>query len=328
MTADFAQLAPMQEDWRSLAERSRNVFGTWEWAEAWWRHYGRDAELRTTVVPSVAVLPLYVDSNGPLRILRFLGTPHADEVGPVCAPEDRAEAAAGLREVLDEGGFQLFLGDSVPPGWAKPLGARVVERTSNPVVSLTESSWDEYLAKRSSNFRQQVRTAERRLARDRSLEFRLTDRDRLEQDLDLLFALHRARWPGSHWFAEAEAFHRDFAAIALERGWLRLWVLELDGQGAAAWLGYRFAGVESYYQAGRDPELRRERVGFVLIAHTIREALQDGMDEYRLLRGDESFKYRFATSDPGLETIARPNGFVGRAALALRNARRKLRRGG
>jgi CelD/BcsL family acetyltransferase involved in cellulose biosynthesis len=326
VTTDFAQLAPMKEDWQALAERSRNVFATWEWAETWWKHFGREEELRTRLIPSVAVLPLYVDTNGPLRILRFIGTPHADEVGPVCAPEDRAAAAAALRDALGEGGFHLFLGDSVPPGWAKPLGARIVERTSSPIVSLTEGSWDEYLAKRSSNFRQQVRTAERRLARDRSLEFRLTDQDRLRQDLDLLFALHRARWPGSHWFAEAEAFHREFAAIALERGWLRLWVLELDGHGAAGWLGYRFAGVESYYQAGRDPALRRERVGFVLLAHTIREALQDGMDEYRLLRGDESFKYRFATSDPGLETIARPNGALGRVALALRTARRRLSR--
>ena len=327
MTTDFAQLAPMKEDWRALAERSRNVFGTWEWAETWWRHFGGDGELRTTLVPEVAALPLYVDRTGPFRMLRFLGTGPADEVGPVCAPEDREAAGAALRDVLDQGGFDLFLGDSLPPGWAAPLGARVVERTSSPVVSLAESSWDEYLAARSSNFRQQVRTAERRLAGDRGLEFRLTSPDRLQEDLDLLFALHRARWPGSHWFADAEAFHRDFAAVASERGWLRLWILELEGKPVAAWLGYRFAGVESYYQAGRDPGLRRERVGFVLLAHTIREALQDGIDEYRLLRGDESFKYRFATSDPGLETIARPNGALGTAALALRTIRRKLSRG-
>jgi CelD/BcsL family acetyltransferase involved in cellulose biosynthesis len=195
------------------------------------------------------------------------------------------------------------------------------------VVSLAEPTWDEYLAARSSNFRQQVRTAERKL-HDRGLAFRLSDADHLRRDLDLLFELHRARWPGSPWFADAEAFHRDFAALALEHGWLRLWILELDGRPAAAWLGYRFAGIESYYQAGRDPALQKERVGFVLLAHTIREALQDGMDEYRLLRGDEQFKYRFATSDPGLETLARPNGLLGNAALGLRTARRKLKRGG
>lgn len=321
--SSFEELASLEGDWRALAERSRSVFGTWEWAETWWRHFGGDGELRTTLLPSVAVLPLYVQRQGPFRVLRFLGQGHADEVGPVCAPDDRDAAATAFSEAFARGGFHLFLGDNLVPGWAERLGARVVERTSSPVVSLTEPTWDEFLAGRSSNFRQQVRTAERRLA-DRGLRFRLTeDPGRLRHDLDVLFALHRARWPGSHWFAAAEAFHRDFAALALERGWLRLWLLELDGAVAAAWLGYRFAGIESYYQAGRDPALRRERVGFVLLAHSIREALADGMSEYRLLRGDETFKYRFATSDPGLETLARPGGPLGKVALALRTIRRK-----
>ena len=318
---DFAQLAPLKEDWNALAARSRNLFGTWEWAETWWRHFGGDGELRTTRVPS-AVLPLYVERKGPLRLLRFLGQGHADEVGPVCAPEDRDAAAAGLRDALAAGGYHLFLGDGLTPGWGELLGARVVERTRSPVVSLDTGSWDDFLATRSSNFRQQLRSAERRLA-DRGAAFRLTDRERLDGDLDALFALHRKRWPGSPWFADAEAFHRDFAALALERSWLRLWTLEVESRPVAAWLGYRFAGIESYYQAGRDPTLQKERVGFVLLAHSIREALADGMDEYRLLRGDEAFKYRFATSDPGLELLARPNGALGRAALALRTARRR-----
>jgi CelD/BcsL family acetyltransferase involved in cellulose biosynthesis len=309
--------------WRALAERSRNVFATPEWAETWWRHFGEGRELRTKIVPPVAVLPLYTERAGPFRLLRFLGQGHADEVGPVCAPEDRDAAAASMRDVFTGGGFQLFLGDGLPPGWAEPLGARVVERTSSPVVTFGGESWDEYLATRSSNFRQQLRASERALA-GRGPTFRLTgDPDRLAPDLDVLFALHRARWPDSPWFTPAEAFHRDFAALALERGWLRLWLLELDGRPAAAWLGYRFAGIESYYQAGRDPGLQRERVGLVLLAHTIREALADGMDEYRLLRGGESFKYRFATSDPGVEILARPRGATGRAALALRTLRRR-----
>ena len=90
-----------------------------------------------------------------------------------------------------------------------------------------------------------------------------------------------ARWPGSHWFAAAEAFHRDFAAVALERGWLRLWVIELDGRPAAAWYGFRFEGIDSYYQGGRDPALTRERLGLVLTIHTVREAIADGIEEYR-----------------------------------------------
>jgi CelD/BcsL family acetyltransferase involved in cellulose biosynthesis len=71
----------------------------------------------------------------------------------------------------------------------------------------------------------------------------------------------------------------------------------------------------------------------VLLAHSIREAAADGMREYRLLRGAESFKLRFAEADPGVETFALARGAAGRASrvavgVALRSAtvRTALRR--
>jgi CelD/BcsL family acetyltransferase involved in cellulose biosynthesis len=73
--------------------------------------------------------------------------------------------------------------------------------------------------------------------------------------------------------------------------------------------------VESYYQAGRDPAWNDASVGFVLLAHSIRAALEDGVREYRFLRGHEPFKYRFADADPGLQTVAVARGAVGAAAV-------------
>jgi hypothetical protein len=57
-------------------------------------------------------------------------------------------------------------------------------------------------------------------------------------------------------------------------------------------------------------------VGFVLLAHSIRAAVQDGIKEYRFLRGHEAHKYRLAMEDPGLETKALTRGPVGRLALS------------
>jgi CelD/BcsL family acetyltransferase involved in cellulose biosynthesis len=327
-------LDALRDDWTRLGEQSGNVFTTWEWASIWWRHYGRGRHLQLSVCrdgggAAVAILPLHLATTRPIRILRLLGCDQADELGPVCAAESREAAAGALRHVLDAGDWNVFLGDHFPgtEPWAELLAGRVVDRTSSPVLSLAEASWDEFLAARSQNLRQQVRRFERRLAGAHELRYRLSnDPALLERDLDTLFALHRARWSGSPWFSDEEAFHREFAASALERGWLRLWLLELDGAPAAAWLGFRFAGIESYYQAGRDPAFERESVGFVLLAHTIREALQDGMSEYRFLRGGEAYKYRFVTADPGLVTVARAKGVVGTAALAARRLRRRLRR--
>jgi CelD/BcsL family acetyltransferase involved in cellulose biosynthesis len=65
-------------------------------------------------------------------------------------------------------------------------------------------------------------------------------------------------------------------------------------------------------------------VGFVLLAHSIREAMRDGMREYRLLRGGEPYKARFSSRDPGLETIAVPHGVRGAAALGAATAARSL----
>ena len=39
------------------------------------------------------------------------------------------------------------------------------------------------------------------------------------------------------------------------------------------------------------------------------------MDEYRFLEGSEAYKYRFASEDEGLDTIAIPRSLRGRAAV-------------
>ena len=139
--------------------------------------------------------------------------------------------------------------------------------------------------------------------------------------LTLLFRLHRQRWGNAATpFLLAEPFHRDFATQAFHQGWLRLWFLEIDGKPVAALHGFRFAGADSAYQAGRDPAFRQQPVGFVLLAHAVREALTDGMGEYRLLRGGAAYKERFATGDPGLETFGLPRGASAQLLLTAAHA--------
>jgi CelD/BcsL family acetyltransferase involved in cellulose biosynthesis len=195
------------------------------------------------------------------------------------------------------------------------------------VLELTTGDWEEFLAGRSTNLRQQVRRRERRLARGHDMRFRLVDdADALPAALDALFALHQSRWAdaGATDFARTQQFHRAFAARALERGWLRLWLLEVDDHPVAVWYGFRFGGADWYYQSGRDPDWERYSVGAVLLAHTIRDCVEAGLPRYLLLRGDEPYKQRFATADPGLETVALGTGVLGRAALFVADAARRL----
>ncbi len=328
-----ADLAAIREEWTALAERAGNLFATWEWADAWWRVYGEDRELFVTACRDgaggeiVAVLPLYLSRGRPVRTLRFLGHGPADQLGPVCAPGDRDRTADALRALLRSRRreWDLLLAERLAPaeGWFARLGGNVVHRENSPILATEGLGFDEFLASRSRNFREQVKRRDRKLRREHEVEIRLADSNSLDADLDTLFGLHEARWD-----EESEAlagkrseFHRRFARAALERGWLRLWVLEADGAPRAAWYGFRFAQMDWYYQSGRDPAWERQSVGFVLLSHTIRQAFDDGMREYKLLRGGEEYKDRFSSGDPGLETIALPRGPVGRGALlAARSA--------
>jgi CelD/BcsL family acetyltransferase involved in cellulose biosynthesis len=330
-------LESIREDWTAAAERSGNIFATWEWAVTWWRHFGAGRPLLATVCRDgderlLGVLPLYLSTARPLRVLRFLGSGPADRQGPICGPDDRPALARALLEALAGTlpRWDVLLAERLPSeeGWDRLLGTATIRHESCPVLELAGRSWDELLASATANFRQQVRSRERRLLRSHRLRFRLADDPaRLPHDLATLVRLHEARWgsAGSGAFrARRRAFHEDFAALALRRGWLRLWLLELDDRPAAAWYGFRYGGAEWFYQGGRDPAHDRLSVGFVLMAHTIREAADAGLARYHLLRGDEAYKARFATADAGLATAALARGARGRAALAAARAAQAL----
>jgi CelD/BcsL family acetyltransferase involved in cellulose biosynthesis len=274
---------------------------------------------------AVAVLPLYRARRGPLRVVRMIGHGVADQLAPVCAPDDRPAAARALRQVLDDPGdpWHVALLDRLPgeDDWPGLLGdASVERRESSPVLDAGGATFDEWLRSQSRNFREQVRRRERRLVKSHDVAFELCDDpDRFDDDYDTLVRLHRARFgdQSRSFDPPRDALHREFGRHALERGWLRLWTLRVDGRAAAAWLGYRMGGCEWYYQAGREPDFERESVGFVLMVHTIREALDAGMREYRLLLGDEPYKARFANADHGLDTVMYVRGPAGRAARAI-----------
>jgi CelD/BcsL family acetyltransferase involved in cellulose biosynthesis len=319
-------LEDLRDEWAPVARASRNVFATWEWLATWWQHFGRDKQLAVGVARDAdgvvrAIVPCYLWTTRPVRIVRFLGHNSGAELGPICDPRDRGIAGKLLGWTVERTACDLFLGEGLHPSapWAEQLTARVQRRSPCPVLQLEYRDWDAYLGSRSANFRQQLRRKERKLIREHGLEYRLvTGADRLDDHLDALFSLHSARWQDGETLFLTDGgkhFHRRFARLAAREGWLRLWFLELDGHPAAAWYGFRFEGVETYYQLGRDPEWERASVGLLVVAHSIREAIGDGVDEYRLGPGDQAYKYRFSDTGPEMETIVLPKTTGGKVAF-------------
>jgi CelD/BcsL family acetyltransferase involved in cellulose biosynthesis len=82
--------------------------------------------------------------------------------------------------------------------------------------------------------------------------------------------------------------------LALERGWLRLYVLRLDGRPAASLYGFKYGPVFYFYQSGLDPSFEKQSVGLVIMGLAIQKAIEEGAEEYDFLHGGESYKFLWA----------------------------------
>lgn len=302
--------------WRDLAELRENPFLSPEWylaalesqpaEEPFALAWRRDGELR-------GVLPLVRAAHGPLRILRFAAARRGDWFTPACRPADEGEMADAVAAFLaaEKRSWHALRLDRIDSECAWPAALAGVEgggirlapsRREDvlPYVEFGEGGFEGYLAGRSRNFRSQLGRRRRKLERDHGLSFRLTaEPGELSADMETFFRLHDERWrsreEASSQSEVAREHQRLFAAAALERGWLRLWIAEADGRPAAAWYGWRIGQRYCYALSGLSEEFERHGLGTVLLAHTIEQAAAEGAAIYDLMWGDEGYKQRFET---------------------------------
>jgi CelD/BcsL family acetyltransferase involved in cellulose biosynthesis len=350
LVTEISEVKALAAEWRPLAERRGNAFVTPEWFLAWLHQCGQGWEPRVAVVRTfhgtlLGLLPLVSSQSSGRQALRFCPVgdhfhPVADAgdeeavtiaAAPAVAPRNRGPRSLQLENVDAGGGWWQALAE------ASTARLATVERGESvlPFVELAGLGWDEYLAGRSRQLRSQLGRKLRSLRKEHDVQFRRTRRsEEVPADLGTLFRLHDARWaerPGSSALADPaiRAFHLEFATAALERGWLRLSLMEVDGEPIAALYGWLIGGRWSYYQAGFDPAWSRHSPGFLMLAETIREAIEDGASEYDMLLGEEAFKRRFATSSRRVCSVllaprGRPAHIGAAAGVRLRRAWRRL----
>jgi CelD/BcsL family acetyltransferase involved in cellulose biosynthesis len=350
LLTEVGAVEALADEWRAKAERRGNPFVTPEWFLAWLRHCGRGWDPYVAVVRAEdgglrGLLPLISSNHGARRELRFC--PLGDCFHPVAdAQDEEAVAVAAAPAVaLPDSGFRSLVLERIDGsgGWwralaaAAPTALATVERGESALtcVGLSGLSWDDYLAARSGKFRNQLRRNQRQLDEEHDVQVRRTRRpEEVADDLGILFSLHDARWaeqPGRSALADPaiREFHLEFAAAALEHGWLRLYVMEIDGVPVAARYGWLIGDRWSNYNSGWDPAWSRRSPGFLLQVHTIKEAIEEGASEYDMLLGAEDYKGRFGSSsrtarDVLLVRQGHPAHLGAAAGVRLRRAWRRL----
>lgn len=118
------------------------------------------------------------------------------------------------------------------------------------------------------------------------------------KNLDIFLDLHSRRWrkrglPGAFGLPKVKRFQQDFVQRAGAEGWLRLHTLWQEGQPIGALYAMRAGKGTFFYQSGFDPGAGKVSPGTILVARSIRRAIEDGCTVFDFLRGAEPYKMRW-----------------------------------
>ena len=356
---DQSAFVALREEWSELLQASDSdcLFLTWEWLYTWWNHLARDRKLSILIVRRngqlIALAPLCLrPASLPrlrvLPVLEFLGNGCVGSdyldfiVRGGCDSEAREALASALvdeRAVLDW--TQLRRGSCAAAGITADLGDRswsVSEAVTNTCafISLAGMTWESYLATLGAEHRYNFHRKWKRMNRDYSVQFeQVQTEEQCRESMDLVMELHNMRWRGrggSDAFNTPGlvAFHREFSRLALQRGWLRLYVLRLNRQPAACLYGFRYGKTFYFYQSGFDSAYQKQSVGLVSMGLGIQHAIAEGAEEYDLLHGAEQYKSHWSRESRELSRLELyPPGGIGRicrASIELERSARRLAR--
>jgi CelD/BcsL family acetyltransferase involved in cellulose biosynthesis len=360
MTARVALIATegdfqsLRDEWNAVLARSaaNNIFLTWEWVSTWWEMYGAGASLyvltaRDAAGTLIGIAPLQRRRRGlfglrGVDVLEFIG--YGGDVTPeqldfiIEAGAEAAVAPAFVAHINADrgiGGVDLrpFAATSpnlphVERGLRQAGGPlRAVPDSICPVLPLPATR-AAFMEGRSKNYRKKMKEYQRRCVRDLAAQPRLsTTSAELDADMGSLVALHRKRWEGRTRAFRSTAyveFHRRLAARLFEKGWVRMFALDSPTGPLAMLYCFSYAGRFSFYQAGRDPEHNKHRVGLVLMHHAIEQAIDEHADVFDFLRGEEDYKYMWAAGDVRAVRLTHWNSWpywaVGRLAGVIAGA--------
>jgi len=321
------QLAAFRTDWGKLLPETPGAtfFQSYQWLEAYWRHFGAGKTLRTVIVleddRTVGIVPLIVRMEetkvGRLRVLTYPLDNWGSFYGPI-GPDPGAALKAAMehirRTLRDWDMIELrWLGG---PGtdWRQARNAMLSagfqaysSLWNRTAVADFSAGWEDYAAGRKGIWLRRMRQTEERLFRQGKVEYlrcRPASKEQGDGDphwdiYDACEAIARSSWQagaadGTTLSHEAvRAFLREVHALAAECGAADMNLLMLDGRAAAFIYGYHYRGCAYGLRRGFDAELSRTGLGSVLLWYTLKDSALRGDLVYDMGIGSLESKRHF-----------------------------------
>lgn len=319
-------LAPYAERWNELVQGSpgNSIFLTWEWLSTWQVHVSKEIPLFVIAVFDdsanlQAVLPLYQSTFElfgciSYKCLRPMGDCHCGGEYPdlIISPYvDIKETILCIQGCLEEHQKQWdCLYFPYVSGWTDAAArlAAILRPEDSAFIRQRESIFSSILLPKTTeeydrdilgSLSSLIRRQTRKLEQLGKVTISLCQKEHeLPFYLEHLFSLHKKRWEalgqqGS--FIRRPLmpdFYTAFAATALQKGWLKMFALQLNGKPYAVQIGYFYNGVFYQMQEGFDPA-GPGGLGNVLRYAVITWCIANEVSEYDYLGGDEEHKLKW-----------------------------------
>lgn len=326
-------------EWGELVEASPTAtpFQTPEWVGAWMGTLGRGRRPHVIQIRDdshlVGLMPM-VRTAFPWRSLRAMGAGVSDYLHPL--------AREGYEDVVADLLWKHFGGipgvDLVDLQQIRETSALATRsqgsslRDEDCFVLDLPSTWDAYVSGLGKSMRYEARRIEKPpySSGEATIET-LSDPVEVRQGMDAFFELHARRWktkklPGVFAFRRVREFHYRFAEQAASSGLLRLTVLRYQDRIVGALYVMRVNKTAFFYQSGFDPLSKALSPGSVLVASSIREAIESGATQFDFLRGPEDYKLRWKPQHrlTNLRLFLPRNVLLGRIGLSMNTLRFSL----
>jgi CelD/BcsL family acetyltransferase involved in cellulose biosynthesis len=335
------ELAPLREEWDALAGGRHLATAEHAWVLAAAETFAARGDLHVVLVRDAAgalcaAAPLVVRGRRPPRLL-LLGVDDLGEPGDVLVRDD--EAAAALAAALARAPWAVVL-RRVPirPALAGALTARLRGRGAvmrrpapeAPVIRLDET-WREPEARLSSRRRSDLRRARRRAdgVGEFTVDVHAPGAAEAGPLLEEAIAIEARSWKGREGTALVHnrtlPFYRRYAELAAGQGTLRIVLVRIGGDPAAATYAVETAGALWLLKVGYDEAFARCSPGILMTRETIAYAAERGLESYEFLGNRAPWTDVWTEEMRDFETVGVYRVGVRGLAAAAVDARETLR---
>lgn len=322
---DFSHLLTIKDQWNVALHRSDsdNPFLTFEWLSSWWSHFSDGGKLFVLIAKDedriIAIAPLMIIRKGIFRVLQFIGTGRSDYLDFMIA-EKRQESLQSIFRYIHDAKkywdimyFRDISSDSQNLEFIKSaightgMASGEIVGTMAPYMP-KNGNWDNYLASKSSKFRNNMRRIEKKL--EKAGEFRITCKNTVtSEDVDAMHKIEERSWKtdaGSPRLGNQKAckFFTEVLEKFSNNSWLDLWFLCLNQEPIAYSVNFAYRNKIFNYNVAYVSEHRNLYPGKALTVKTLEDAFNRNMTEYDFLRGNEAYKSDWTSQKRDLYYLA------------------------